>query len=174
MRIVSSVLFAAAVLGAGAAHADTTVALHMATEKGPGKAVGEVVLADSKYGLVFTPKLNGLTAGLHGFHVHANGSCDPKNENGKAVPAGAAGGHLDPRDSKKHGTPWDDDAHAGDLPALYVDADGNATQPVLAPRLTLADVKNHALMVHVGADNHGDHPKPLGGGGARMACGVIK
>ena len=173
MRIVSSVLFAT-LMGASIAHADVTVPMHMATEKGPGKAVGEVVLSDSKYGLVFSPKLNGLPAGLHGFHVHANGSCDPKQENGKVVPAGAAGGHLDPRESKKHGTPWDDNAHAGDLPPLYVDEKGNAEQPVLAPRLKLADVRNHALMVHVGGDNHSDHPAPLGGGGGRMACGVIK
>jgi len=29
-------------------------------------------------------------------------------------------------------------------------------------------------MVHVGGDNHSDHPEKLGGGGARMACGVVK
>jgi Cu-Zn family superoxide dismutase len=28
-------------------------------------------------------------------------------------------------------------------------------------------------MIHVGGDNHADHPAPLGGGGARLACGVI-
>ena len=33
---------------------------------------------------------------------------------------------------------------------------------------------NHALMIHVGGDNFHDHPAALGGGGARMACGVIK
>jgi Cu-Zn family superoxide dismutase len=54
-----------------------------------------------------------------------------------------------------------------------VAADGTATQPVLAPRLKLADVQGHALMVHAGGDNHSDHPAPLGGGGARVACGVI-
>jgi len=88
------------------------------------------------------------------------------------VPAGAAGGHLDPQGTKRHGEPWGD-GHLGDLPALYVAADGSASNPVLAPRLKLADVKNRALMVHVGGDNHADHPAPLGGGGARMACGVI-
>lgn len=47
--------------------------------------------------------------------------------------------------------------------------------PVLAPRLkSLADVDNRALMVHAGGDNHSDHPQPLGGGGARIVCGVIK
>ena len=68
--------------------------------------------------------------------------------------------------------PWGD-GHLGDLPALYVDAGGQATMSVLAPRLKLADVAGRALMVHAGGDNHADHPAPLGGGGARLACGVI-
>lgn len=29
-------------------------------------------------------------------------------------------------------------------------------------------------MVHVGGDSMSDQPKPLGGGGERYACGVIK
>ena len=63
----------------------------------------------------------------------------------------------------------------GDLPALAVTADGKANSPVLAPRLkSLDDVKGHALMVHAGGDNYADEPEPLGGGGARMACGVIE
>jgi len=46
---------------------------------------------------------------------------------------------------------------------------------VLAPRLKrLEELKGHALMVHAGGDNYADQPKPLGGGGARVACGVIK
>ena len=64
---------------------------------------------------------------------------------------------------------------SGDLPSLFVDADGKAEQPVLAPRLkSPEELKGHALMVHAGGDNHADHPKPLGGGGARVACGVIR
>jgi Cu-Zn family superoxide dismutase len=153
--------------------AQTTVSLQMADEKGAGKAVGTVSIAQTQYGLVFTPDLKGLPPGLHGFHVHENPSCDPKEQNGKMVPALAAGGHLDPAGTKKHDTPWGN-GHVGDLPALYVDANGNASQPVLAPRLKTADVAGRALMVHVGGDNHADHPQPLGGGGARMACGVIK
>jgi superoxide dismutase, Cu-Zn family len=27
--------------------------------------------------------------------------------------------------------------------------------------------------VHAGGDNHSDHPQPLGGGGARVACWLI-
>ena len=28
-------------------------------------------------------------------------------------------------------------------------------------------------MIHIGGDNYHDHPDPLGGGGARMGCGII-
>jgi Cu-Zn family superoxide dismutase len=57
---------------------------------------------------------------------------------------------------------------------LVVNNDGKATDPVVAPRLKkLDEVKGKALMIHVGGDNMSDQPKPLGGGGARYACGVI-
>lgn len=171
MTWMSAVLLGAVCLSANAA--ETKVSLKMATEKGEGANIGTVTISETKYGLVFTPGLNDLTPGLHGFHVHANGSCAPNQADGKTVPAGAAGGHLDPAKTNKHGTPWGD-GHLGDLPGLHVDAKGMATYPVLAPRLKMADVKGKALMVHAGGENHSDHPAPLGGGGARMACGVIQ
>lgn len=137
--------------------------------------VGFVSVTESKYGLVFTPELKGLTAGVHGFHIHENPSCNAKEKDGKLTAGLAAGGHWNPNGAKAHGFPWSDEAHLGDLPALYVDAEGNATHPVLAPRLkSLADIKGRSIMIHAGGDNHSDEPKPLGGGGARMACGVIK
>jgi len=142
-------------------------------EKGIGKSVGQVVVSETLYGLVFSPSLAGLPLGLHGFHVHENPSCEPKEQNGKMVPALAAGGHYDPAASNRHGLPWGD-GHLGDLPALFASAMGNASNPVLAPRLKLIDVKGRSLMVHAGGDNHADHPAPLGGGGARMVCGVIQ
>jgi Cu-Zn family superoxide dismutase len=33
---------------------------------------------------------------------------------------------------------------------------------------------NRSLMIHAGGDNYADQPAPLGGGGTRVACGVIK
>lgn len=152
--------------------ADMRVEMKMATEKGAGAAAGYVVVTESRYGVEFTPQLTGLPAGVHGFHVHENPSCDAKEKDGKMTPALAAGGHYDPSGSKRHGTPWGD-GHLGDLPAVYVGADGTASNPVLAPRLKLSDLKGRALMVHAGGDNHSDHPAALGGGGGRIACGVI-
>ncbi|MFZ2076615.1 MAG: superoxide dismutase family protein, partial [Xanthobacteraceae bacterium] len=43
-----------------------------------------------------------------------------------------------------------------------------------APHLTVAAVKGHAIMIHAGGDNYSDQPAPLGGGGARIACGVTR
>lgn len=139
-----------------------------------GEKTGEVIITSSEYGIVFTPMLQGLPAGVHGFHLHVNGSCDAIEKNGKTVLGGAAGGHYDPKHTGKHGLPWNDANHLGDLPALYVEANGTASQPVLAPRVKLSDVKGRALMIHAGGDNHSDHPAKLGGGGARIVCGVIK
>ncbi len=149
-----------------------TIKMNFVDATGIGESAGTVTVTESKYGLVFSPELKGLPPGLHGFHVHENPSCMPAEKDGKAVPALAAGGHYDPAKTGKHGFPWGD-GHLGDLPPLYVNADGIADQPVLAPRLKLSDLPGHSLMVHAGGDNHADHPAPLGGGGARMVCGVI-
>lgn len=146
------------------------VSIEMLGEKG-NTAAGDVVVVKTPYGLAFFPNLKGLQPGLHGFHVHANGDCGP-TEKGLGM---KAGGHWDPANTGKHSFPWDDGGHKGDLPSLFVDQDGNATVPVLAPKLKdLNELKGHALMVHMGGDNFHDHPKALGGGGARMACGVMK
>ncbi len=160
-------------LCAGSAIADTTVQMSMVDAKGVRPSIGQVSITESKYGMVFSPSLKGLPPGLHGFHLHQNPSCDAKEKDGKMVPALAAGGHYDPSDTKRHDTPWGD-GHLGDLPVLFVDAEGNANQPLLAPRLKTADLAGRTLMVHAGGDNYADHPDPLGGGGVRMACGVIK
>lgn len=152
--------------------ADLMVTMNEVNANGVGSGIGTVTIVQTPYGLVFEPKLKGLVPGLHGFHVHEHPSCAPAEDNGKMVPAKAAGGHLDPASTKRHGSPWGD-GHLGDLPTLFVAADGTATHPVLAPRLRLADVKQRSLMIHAGGDNYSDDPKPLGGGGARAACGVV-
>jgi len=152
----------------------TMVQMHTVDANGTVDNIGTVAISKTDHGLVFTPDLRNLAPGVHGFHVHEKPSCDATEADGKKVPAGAAGGHYDPDKTGRHGTPWGD-GHLGDLPPLFVDAEGKATHPVLAPRLKeLSQVSNRALMVHQGGDNHADHPSPLGGGGARVACGIIQ
>jgi Cu-Zn family superoxide dismutase len=151
--------------------AEITVPMNFTAKTGVGPSAGTIVISETQYGLLFTPHLTGLapnlTPGIHGFHVHQNPACD---DNGMA-----AGGHLDPQNTGKHLGPYNNQGHLGDLPALYINQDGTATLPVLAPRLhKLSQITGHSLMVHNGGDNYSDTPEKLGGGGIRMVCGVIK
>jgi Cu-Zn family superoxide dismutase len=161
-------------LGGAASAATVSATVMLATPDGAGAAVGTVSISDSPAGAVLTTDLHGLPPGVHGFHVHDKGSCTATADAaGKAVPAGGAGGHMDPAMAGKHEGP-DGMGHLGDLPALTVGADGAAKARLIAPHIRSAQaLQGHALMIHAGGDNYSDMPAPLGGGGARIACGVI-
>lgn len=146
--------------------ASITIPMYLVAAKGHGKSIGSVVAEDVKCGVLLKPNLSDLPPGVHGFHVHVNPSCDDYGM--------AAGGHFDPQHTNEHEGPYAHAGHKGDLPILIVDKNGKATLPTLAPRLTVADLKGHALMIHAGGDNYSDQPEKLGGGGARIACGIIK
>jgi Cu-Zn family superoxide dismutase len=155
------------------AWADQVVEVHAVSMDGIGDSIGTVTFSDSDKGLVIKPDLKKLSPGAHGFHIHQNPSCDTSEKDGKKVAGGAAGGHYDPDSSGKHEGP-EGHGHHGDLPTLLANDAGVANQPVVAPRLKLADVKGRSIMIHEGGDNYSDQPKPLGGGGGRIACGVIQ
>jgi superoxide dismutase, Cu-Zn family len=157
-----------------AAAAELRAEIRQATPTGLGDAFGTVTISDSAGGAVLKTALKGLPPGAHGFHVHENGSCQPTTANGQPVPAGGAGGHLDPQKSGKHEGP-EGSGHLGDLPVLQAGADGSANQTLTAPHIkSAADLRGNTLMIHAGGDNYSDQPAPLGGGGARIACGVIE
>ena len=162
-----------AIVGAGTAYAET-VTMNTIDASGVGKVIGTISLSDANEGLVIMPDLADLPAGDHGIHVHVNPDCGPgAGADGRPAAGFAAGGHFDPANTGKHLGPRGE-GHKGDLPALQVDAGGNATNAIVAPHLKLADVKGRSIMIHAGGDNYSDQPNPLGGGGARIACGVVK
>lgn len=180
IAVLSALMLAAAPAVALAAQVSAPVAL--ATATGPGAAAGAIAFADGANGATITVDLHGLPPGQHGFHLHQNGDCGPAAPAAGAttgaapapVPAGAAGGHLDPDHTGMHMGPTAK-GHLGDLPFLTVAADGTDHETLTAPRLTdVAALKGHAVVIHAGGDNYADQPKPLGGGGARIACGVIE
>ena len=153
--------------------AEKIVVVNLISEAGVGKIIGTIKLTDSDKGLIVDPDLGELAPGVHGFHIHENPSCAAGEKEGKKVAGLGAGGHFDPAKSARHEGP-EGHGHHGDLPALEVNADGSATRALLAPRLKLQDIVGRAIMIHEGGDNYSDQPKPLGGGGARVACGVIE
>jgi len=161
------------VTGAAAA-TELRAEMRLATPSGPGEAVGTVTIVDGAQGAVVKTELKGLSPGPHGFHVHENGSCQPTTANGETVPAGAAGGHLDPQHIGKHAGPRGE-GHLGDLPVLEVAANSAANETLTAPHIRdVGALRGKAVMIHVGGDNYSDQPAALGGGGARLACGVLQ
>jgi superoxide dismutase, Cu-Zn family len=154
--------------------AELRVAIRQATPTGPGDPLGTVTISDGPGGAIVKTALKGLPPGPRGFHIHENGSCQPTTANGQPVPAGGAGGHFDPQHTGKHEGPAGN-GHLGDLPVLQVAGDGSATQTLTAPHIKdVSALRGKSVIIHVGADNYSDHPQPLGGGGARIACGVIE
>lgn len=141
------------------------VPMKLIAPTGAGKSIGTITFTDTQYGMVIKPVLSDLPPGLHGFHLHVNPSC--------ADSGMAAGGHYDPLHTTAHLGPYTDQGHQGDLPALYVDEKGIANLQLEAPRLKVQNLYGHALIIHAAGDNYSDHPEKLGGGGARIACGVI-
>jgi Cu-Zn family superoxide dismutase len=161
-----------ALMPGGLAQAETTKAkLFLSTETGPGASVGTVTFTDTPKGLQIKTKLKGLPPGKHGFHVHEKADCGAVEKDGKGVPAMAAGGHYDPENTGKHLGP-DGGGHLGDLPVLEVADDGTAKVVLRLKKAKAQDFKDRSLMIHAGGDNYSDDPAPLGGGGARIACGA--
>jgi superoxide dismutase, Cu-Zn family len=149
------------------------VTVNLVSPDGVGKSVGTVSIRPGKDGVVLVPKLKDLPPGEHGFHLHEKATCGPGMKDGKMSAAEAAGGHFDPAGSKAHKGP-EGGGHKGDLPKLVVAQNGAATQRMEVKGMALDDFHGKALMIHAGGDNYSDAPKPLGGGGERIACGVVK
>lgn len=148
---------------------------------------GDLVLVKAE-GLEF-PALTGFK----GFHIHANGTCDPEAVDpatGATVPFVSAGGHYNPA-ATTHAN------HGGDMPSLQVNGDHSAWSRFRTDHFDVDEIVGRAVIVHAGADNFGNVPvgsgatqytpnstgttnatatgltANTGNAGARYACGVI-
>jgi len=166
------VAIAAPTAGAVKARRPITVRVSLIDAKGIGKPAGTVSIKETAEGLELDTNLKGLPPGEHGFHLHENGSCAPADKDHMPTAGQAAGGHYDPEGTNAHKGPGGG-GHKGDLPRLEVDSNGKSNAKLKVSGLKLADVRGKAFVIHEGGDNYSDTPKPLGGGGARIACGVV-
>ena len=169
VALAASLVFAA---GIPAFAAQKTAEVYLASDTGSGIPLGKVTFTDTDNGLEIKTELRGLPPGEHGFHVHEKADCSPAMKDGKHVPALAAGGHYDPNKTGKHLGP-EGGGHLGDLPLLKVGADGTAKETMYVKGVKAEDFANRSVMIHAGGDNYSDEPAPLGGGGARIGCGII-
>lgn len=159
-----SILFCAGLILA-ASSAEAADSAKADIRSADGKAIGSATLADTAKGVLITLSLNGAPEGVHAFHVHEVGKCEP--------PFKTAGAHLNP-DHRKHGFVAEG-PHAGDMPNLHIPADGTLQQEVLNPNLTLAamlDGDGSAVILHAKADDY--KSDPAGNAGDRVACGVVE
>ncbi|MGD9883701.1 MAG: superoxide dismutase family protein [Reyranella sp.] len=135
-----------------------------------GKQVGTVDLTETPHGVLLKLSLKSFPAGERAFHIHAVGKCEP--------PFTSAGGHFDPG-GRKHGMKATGGAHAGDMPNLFVPANGEVTVEVANPAITLVegkpnsvfDTDGSAIVIHAGPDDY--KTDPTGNAGDRVACGII-
>jgi Cu-Zn family superoxide dismutase len=141
-----------------------------------GTDAGSVTFEQVAIGTVVTARLQNLPEGPHGFHIHEQGDCKPTFD--------AAGGHYNPNEAE-HGFDTPAGYHAGDLPNVYVAADGTPTADFFVPHLTLEetsddlgappytlrDANGSAIMVHADIDDY--RAETANSTGPRIACGVI-
>ena len=138
-----------------------------------GQEIGQVRLTTLAAGGVhIVATAHSLSAGVHAFHIHAIGNCDP------ATGFKSAGGHYG-LPGQLHGWETEGGPHVGDLPNVHVQDDG-----VLAveyfhtlvsldedAEATVFDADGSAIVIHAGPDDY--RSQPSGAAGARIACGVI-
>lgn len=135
-----------------------------------GMKSGSATLTSTPQGVLIEIEVSGLPpSGWVAFHVHETGSCD------HATGHESAGGHFNPAEAE-HGYLSSTGPHAGDMPNVWVDAEGVARAQVFNPLITLTDgdvgVTGRALMIHAKPDDYGSQPS--GAAGERLACGVIE
>jgi Cu-Zn family superoxide dismutase len=158
-----------AVTAGGAIHARATIV------DGIGAAVGWARFTEDAAGRVHVNvKVEGLTPGLHGIHIHGVGLCEGPTFT-------TAGTHHNPLGAA-HGLDDPAGAHAGDLPNLIVNAEGRGHLDVVSDRAALSslavslvsvfDANGSALIIHALEDDQ-QATTATGNSGARIACGVI-
>jgi Cu-Zn family superoxide dismutase len=134
-----------------------------------GRSVGTARLTETTRGVLIHLGLANAPPGVHAFHVHEVGVCEPPGFE-------SAGAHFNPSKAR-HGFANAEGAHAGDLPNLHL-APGAAEMEIMVPGATLddgvvglLDGDGAALVLHGAADDY--RTDPAGNAGPRIACGVI-
>jgi superoxide dismutase, Cu-Zn family len=145
--------------------AATTPTLDIILRDATGGTAGTLSLREVGPGVEATVRVNGLTPGERGMHLHDVGRCE-------APAFTSAGPHWNPT-GRQHGLANPEGPHKGDLPSLVVAADGmgSAIFQVDANLATLTGGDGTALIIHVAADDN--RTDPTGNSGARQICGAI-
>jgi Cu-Zn family superoxide dismutase len=143
---------------------------------GPGgTARGTITVTGAPKGVILRVEAIGLSPGWHGMHFHEKGDCSDMKFT-------SAGAHVHSATPVVHGFMNDQANDAGDLPNLYVSADGSAMVELYSTLVSLSggdaahpalmDADGAALVIHANPDDY--RTQPIGGAGDRVACAVIR
>ena len=127
---------------------------------------GKVTFQQTDSGVRVHAKLNGLTPGKHGFHIHELGDCGCDD-------AKCALGHFNPT-GQPHAAHDSVQRHAGDLGNIVADRDGNATLDIVNNHITLNgphSIIGRSVIIHADPDDF--ISQPSGNAGARIGRGTI-
>jgi len=139
-----------------------------------GADAGLVTAYQGPKGLILRVTGQGWPAGWHGVHLHAVGSCE-------APAFTSAGGHVNHAEgARPHGLlNKDGGPDLGDLQNIFANADGSANADVYLAWEGLdarpgdyIDANGLSFVVHASPDDYVS--QPIGGAGARIACGVFQ
>lgn len=170
MKILALALVAAAAGSAALAAPDVA---ELQLKNNAGEAVGLVKVTEAPKGVILHVETKGLTPGWHGMHFHEKGDCSKSDFT-------SAGAHVHTEASIVHGLLNPQANDSGDLPNLHVAADGTGSAEVFSPfvslrgaggRPALLDADGSAVIIHASPDDY--TTQPIGGAGARVACGAI-
>lgn len=172
-RVLMQGLVVCLTLGASVAMAEDAARTAAAEILGrDGAVLGRAQLTETPRGVLIEMGFEGLSEGVHAFHIHEVGACDPSDE------FKSAGGHFNPTHAK-HGFLAEGGAHLGDLPNIHAPADASFVVEIFVSGLTLAegpgtlfDEDGSSLVVHEHRDDYVSDP--AGAAGPRIACGVIR
>lgn len=142
--------------------------------KGPnGEARGTVTVTAAPKGVILRVEGKSLTPGWHGLHFHEKGACSDAKFT-------SAGGHVHTANPVMHGLLNPQANDAGDLPNVFVGADGMVTAELYStlvslnggPAPALMDADGSAVVIHASPDDY--KSQPIGGAGDRVACAVLR
>lgn len=125
---------------------------------------GTVTFTQEENGVRVEATVNGLSNGMHGFHIHQFGNC--------TAPDGtSAGGHFNPYNNEHNG-PEANSRHMGDMGNLVSQGSGEATTySSLDKVIDLPMIVGRGVVIHAQEDDLSSQPS--GEAGKRIACGVI-
>jgi len=135
---------------------------------------GTVTVAAAPNGVFVRVEAKGLTPGWHAMHFHEKGACSDDK-------FASAGGHVHTMTPVVHGLMNKDANDAGDLPNIFVGADGTVTVEVYSSLVTatkvdsrpyLMDADGSAVVIHDMPDDYAS--QPIGNAGGRAACAALK